>query len=74
LKDREISDILKKENEEFRKLEDEHKHLKQNLSELNKMKIHSTEQEINKKNMQKQKLKIKDLMAEMIREYRQNQN
>ena len=74
MKDREISDILKKENEEFRKLEDEHKHLKQNLSELNKMKIHSTEQEINKKNMQKQKLKIKDLMAEMIREYRQNQN
>jgi uncharacterized protein YdcH (DUF465 family) len=74
LKDSEISDILKKENEEFRKLEEEHKLLKQNLSELNKKKLHSTEQEMNKKNMQKQKLKIKDLMAEMIRKYKQNKN
>ena len=74
MKDSEIKDILKKENEEFRKLEEEHKLMKQNLSELNKKKLHSTDQEMNKKNMQKQKLKIKDLMAEMIREYKQNKN
>lgn len=74
MKDSEISEILKKENEEFGKLEAEHKILKQNLSELNKKKIHSTEQEMNKKNMQKKKLKIKDLMAEMIRKYKQDQN
>ena len=74
MKDSEISDILKKENEEFRKLEEEHKSLKQNLSEINKKKFHSTDQEINKKNMQKQKLKIKDLMAEIIRKYRMNHN
>jgi uncharacterized protein YdcH (DUF465 family) len=74
LKDSEISEILKKENEEFKKLEGEHKLLKQNLSEINKKKTHSTEQEMNKKNMQKQKLKIKDLMAEMIRKYKKNQN
>ena len=70
MKDSEITDILREENGEFRKLEEEHKLLKENLSEMNKKKLHSTEQEINKKNMQKQKLMIKDRMAEMIRIYR----
>ena len=74
MKDSEIKDILKKENDTFKKLEEEHKLLKQNLSELNKKKLHSTDQEIDKKNMQKQKLKIKDIMADMIRKYRQNKN
>ena len=73
MKDSEISDILTKENEEFRKLDEEHKLLKQNLSELNKKKVHLTDQEMNKKKMQKQKLKIKDHMAEMIRTYRKDQ-
>ena len=72
MKDSEIADILKKENKEFSKLEEEHKRLKQNLSEINRKKFHSTEEEMEKKNIQKQKLKIKDTMAGMIRKYKKN--
>lgn len=74
MKDSEIADILKKENKEFSKLEEEHKRLKQNLSEINRKKFHSTDEEIEKKKIQKQKLKIKDTMAGMIRKYKKNLN
>ena len=74
MKDSKIVDILKKEKEEFVRLEEEHKRLEQNLSELNRKKYHSTDEEIEKKNIQKQKLKIKDLMAGMIRQYKKNLN
>lgn len=70
MKDNEITEILKKENEEFRRLEEEHKRLEENLAQVDRKKFLSAEEEIERKNIQKQKLKKKDLMAELIREYR----
>jgi hypothetical protein len=71
LKDVEIVEILRKENEEYRKLEEAHKKLEQCLAEINKKKFLTTEEEIEKKKIQKQKLQHKDRMAELIREYKQ---
>jgi uncharacterized protein YdcH (DUF465 family) len=65
-----IINILRKENEEYRKLEGEHKKLEQCLTEIDKKKYLSTDEELDRKKMQKQKLKYKDRMAQLIREYR----
>lgn len=71
LKDNEITEILRRENEEFRRLEEEHRRLEENLAEVDRKKFLSAEEEFERKNIQKQKLKNKDLMAELIREYKQ---
>lgn len=70
LKDSEIAEILKIENEEYRRLYEEHKDLEQILAELDKNKYLTPEEEIKRKNIQKQKLIRKDRMAELIREYK----
>lgn len=72
MRDSEVANILKEQSEEFRKLDEEHKRLKHDLSELNKKKLYSTDQEIDKKNMQKHKLMLKDRMADMIRRYKRD--
>jgi len=69
LKEQEITEILLKENEEYKKLGDEHKSLKEVLAEIDK-KVHLTaEEEVERKRIQKLKLVKKDRMAEIIREY-----
>lgn len=70
MKDIEIAEMLKKENEEYKKLDEEHKILEQRLAEINKNMYLTSEDEIEKKKIQKQKLAKKDRMAELIREYR----
>ncbi len=70
LKDSEIAEILKRENEEYRRLYEEHRNLEQILAELNKNKYLAPMEEIKRKDIQKQKLAKKDRMAELIREYR----
>lgn len=70
MRDEQIIEILKKENEEFRKLYEEHRHLDSLLDELNKKHYLTPEEEVEKKRMQKEKLYKKDKMAEMIRQYR----
>lgn len=70
MRDEQIIEILKKENEEFRKLYEEHRHLDSLLDELNKKHYLTPEEEVEKKRMQKEKLYKKDKMAEMIRKYR----
>ena len=57
------------ENEEFKKLYQEHLELKHRVEELNKMSFLSPEQELEKKTVQKQKLKGKDRMAQILEEY-----
>lgn len=70
MKEQEIAEILLKENEEYRKLGDEHRHLKEALAEIDR-KIHLTaEEEVERKRIQKLKLSKKDRMAELIREYK----
>jgi len=57
------------ENEEFKKLYQEHLDLKHRVEELNKMNFLSPEQELEKKTVQKQKLKGKDRMSQIIEQY-----
>ena len=56
MKEQEIAEILLKENEEYKKLGDEHKSLKEVLAEIDK-KVHLTaEEEVERKRIQKLKL------------------
>lgn len=70
MKEEEIVEILKKENEEFRKLAEEHRSLDNMLSEIDKKPYLTPDEEIERKRIQKLKLNKKDRMAELIREYR----
>jgi hypothetical protein len=56
MREEEIIEILKKENEEFRKLYEEHRKLDALLDEINKKHYLTAEEEIEKKRMQKEKL------------------
>jgi len=70
VKEQEIMERLKKENEEFRKVSDEHHHLDVQLAEIDRKVYLTPEEEIERKKMAKQKLSLKDKMAEMIRDYK----
>ena len=71
MKEREIVELLKKENEEFKKVSEEHRSLDVLLAEMdNKKRYLSPEEEVERKKIQKQKLLKKDRMAELVREYK----
>jgi hypothetical protein len=57
------------ESDEFKKLYEEHLELKHRVEKLNKLSFLSPEQELEKKTVQKQKLKGKDRMAKIIEQY-----
>jgi uncharacterized protein YdcH (DUF465 family) len=57
------------ENEEFKKLYEEHLDLKHRVEKLNKMSFLTPKQELEKKTVQKQKLKGKDRMSQIIEQY-----
>lgn len=61
---------LKVTNPEFRQLMEEHRQYEQQLEELNKLRYLTSEQELQKKQVQKLKLRGKDRMAEILREHR----
>ena len=71
MKDEEIMRILRMENEEYKKLEEEHRKLDLSLDEMLKKKYLTPDEEVDKKKIQKQKLQYKDRMAQIIREYNQ---
>lgn len=71
MKEQEIVEKLLKENQEFRKISEEHHSLDVQLIEIDKKVYLTPEEELERKKMQKQKLLKKDLMAEMIREFKQ---
>ena len=60
---------VQRENEEFRGLYQEHTTLKSMVEALNKKKILTPEQEVEKKKHQKQKLSLKDRMEKILSEY-----
>ncbi|MBI5676185.1 MAG: DUF465 domain-containing protein [Nitrospirae bacterium] len=72
MKEIEIAEALRRENENFRKLEEEHKMLKETLAEIDKKKYHTADEEIERKKIQKQKLKVKDSLAAFISDYKKN--
>ena len=67
MKDTDVISILRSQSDEYKKLEDEHKKLELTLEEITKKKHLSTEEEIQKKQIQKQKLQFKDRMAQLVR-------
>jgi uncharacterized protein YdcH (DUF465 family) len=72
LREQEIVESLKKENEEFRKLIEEHHNLDGLLTEMDRKVYLTPEEELERKKMQKQKLARKDRMAELIRDYKKH--
>ncbi|MDO8281237.1 MAG: DUF465 domain-containing protein [Thermodesulfovibrionia bacterium] len=70
MKESEIIKALRSESEEFIKFENEHRELDLILDELQKKKHLTTEEEVDKKTMQKQKLHYKDQMAQIISQYK----
>ncbi|MFZ3135914.1 MAG: DUF465 domain-containing protein [Thermodesulfovibrionales bacterium] len=72
MKEQEIAELLKKENEEFRKLSEEHRGLDVLLAEIDNKLYLTPEEELERKKIQKQKLLKKDRMAEIVREYKKN--
>jgi uncharacterized protein YdcH (DUF465 family) len=72
LNDEEIKELLRRENEEFKKVDEEHKSLKSLLAEMDRKVYLSADEEMERKKLQKLKLSKKDRMAEFIREYRKS--
>lgn len=60
-----------KENDEFRKISVEHHKLDTLLAEIDKKVYLTPEEEIERKKYQKQKLLKKDMLAEMVRKFKQ---
>ena len=70
--DQDLLEKVRTDNNEFRKLYDDHLELKTRVEELNKMKYLTPEQELEKKTIQKKKLQQKDRMNEIVGEYEAN--
>ena len=67
-----ILELLRKEHGEFKALEQTHLRLEGELAELTKLHILTPEEELRKKQIQFEKLAIKDKMAEIVRIFKQN--
>lgn len=65
---------IKETNPEFRQLMVEHLRYERQLEELNHLRFLTSEQEIEKKQVQKIKLRGKDRMAEILKEYKTRLN
>jgi hypothetical protein len=61
---------LKQTNPEFRQLTEEHLQYERRLEEINNLRYLTGEQELEKKQVQKIKLRGKDRRAEILREYK----
>ena len=68
--DEQITDRLRASNEEFGELEESHHRLDEELHQLLKHHVLTPQEELLKKQIQKEKLGKKDRMAALIREYR----
>ncbi|MEW6068170.1 MAG: DUF465 domain-containing protein [Nitrospirota bacterium] len=74
MKEQEIVELLKKDDDEFRRLSEEHKNLEGLLFEIDRKHYLTPEEEIERKKLQKQKLIKKDRMAELIRAYKKSRS
>ena len=62
-------EILKRENEEFARIDKKHRELDERIAHLEEQRFLSPEEEVEEKQLKKDKLRLKDLMAEMIEQY-----
>ena len=67
-----VEQALRTSSSEFRELEESHHRLDAELAELQKRHVLTPQEEMLKKQIQKEKLAKKDKMAELIRLYREN--
>jgi hypothetical protein len=65
---------LKQTNPEYRQLTEEHLRYERQLEKLNNLRFLTSEQEMEKKQVQKIKLRGKDRMAEILNEYKARLN
>ncbi len=65
---------LKEENPEFRRLAEKHREFDVKISEYDRIYYLTSEQERKRKELQKLKLKIKDEMYGIMRQYQNNKN
>ncbi|MFM8552073.1 MAG: YdcH family protein [Nitrospiraceae bacterium] len=71
LTDARVSELLKESSVEFRELDQAHHKLDAELAELQKRHVLTPQEELIKKQLQKEKLAKKDRMAELIRLHRE---
>ena len=74
MSDEEIIETLKKDNEEFRRLYQEHRELDSMLSELDKKLFLTPEEEFQVHRLKKEKLSKKDKIAELINNFKRSMN
>ncbi len=74
MKEQEIVELLKKENDEFRKLSEEHRSLDVLLAEIDSKRYLTAEEEFERKRLQKQKLLKKDRLAELVRKFKKSRS
>jgi len=65
----EFREALRQRNSEFQKLEEEHHRLEQELNELTRRKNLTPQEELHKKQIQVEKLHLKDHMEAILRNY-----
>ncbi len=67
----ELVERVIRKNAEFGELFKEHQALEMELEEFNKLRFLTSDQEVKRKTLQKEKLRKKDRMALILREYQQ---
>lgn len=72
MKEEEVMELLRKENDEFKKLHEDHRNLENLLAEIDRKVYLTAEEEVERKRIQKLKLIKKDRMAEIVREYKKS--
>ncbi|MEW6544436.1 MAG: DUF465 domain-containing protein [Nitrospirota bacterium] len=72
LTDERIAQRLRESSVEFRELEESHHRLDVELAELQRRHVLTPQEELVKKQIQKEKLAKKDKMAELIRQFRES--
>jgi len=70
MKEEEVIEALKRNNEGFRRLYQEHRDLDSQLLEFNKKAYLTTEEETEMHRIKKEKLYKKDKIADIIRDYK----
>ncbi len=74
MKEEEVVEALKRENEEFRRIYQEHRDLDSQLLEYNRKSRLTAEEEVEINRIKKEKLHKKDKIAELVREYKRHQS
>jgi uncharacterized protein YdcH (DUF465 family) len=70
----EAKEILKQENEDFARIYQKHRQLDAEVAVLEERRYLTPEEEVREKQLKKDKLRLKDKMAEMVKMYQANQN